>query len=120
MTKFGDYLTACEIDLGWLLPLPSALVEFLDELAVADPHLRSHGILYPELHGHVAVAGFELESSGGKHAGGGLLNLSAYCVVGVAVTPDQDRAVELEATLRCYRPTLGLRNVRVRAMPALK
>jgi hypothetical protein len=113
MKKAGDYLTACQIDLAWLLPLPSGLRELLVEVARLDPNLRDHGVLYPELHGHVAVVGFELESSGGKHAAGGLLNLAAYCVVGIGVSPTAAQASELEAVLARYRPTLGLRNVRV-------
>jgi hypothetical protein len=65
----------------------------------------------------VAVVGFELESSGGKHAAGGLLNLAAYCVIGVGVSPTSEGAAKLEAILARYRPTLGLRNVRVLAHP---
>jgi hypothetical protein len=117
MKKSGDHLTACQVDLAWLLPLPLGLREFLGALAELDPHLRDHGVLYPELHGHVAVVGFELESSGGKHAAGGLLNLAAYCVIGIGVSPTTAGAEELEAILARYRPTLGLRNVRVLAHP---
>jgi len=115
MTKAADYLTACQIDLAWLLPLPAALQEFLEEVSRLDPCLREHGLLHPALHESLAVVGFELESDSGKHAGGGLLNLSAHCVAGVAVTPTERGAAELGATLRRYQPTLGLRNVRVRS-----
>jgi hypothetical protein len=113
MKKAADYLTACQVDLAWLLPLPVGLREFLTALGKLDPHLRDQGVLYPELHGYVAVVGFELESSGGKHAAGGLLNLAAYCVIGIGVSPTKDGAAELESILARYRPTLGLRNVRV-------
>lgn len=115
MTKAGDYLTSCQVDLAWLLPLPSGLREFVEALAECDPHLKDHGGLFPESFGHVAVVGFELESSGGKHAAGGLLNLAAYCVIGIGVSPTAPGARELEAILARYRPTLGLRNVRVLA-----
>ncbi|MGD0679731.1 MAG: hypothetical protein ABSC94_30465 [Polyangiaceae bacterium] len=115
MTKTGDYLTACQVDLAWLLQLPSGLHDFLAELGTLDPHLREHGMLYPELYRQVAVVGFELESSGGKHAAGGLLTLSAYCVMGIGVSPTAAGAAQLEAILARYRPTLGLRNVRVLA-----
>jgi len=113
MKKAGDFLTACEVDLAWLLPLPAGLREFLNYLGEIDPDLREHGVLYPELHDHVALAGFELESSSGKHAAGGLLNLAAYCVIGIGVSPSAQSGKELEQILRRYRPTLGLRNVRV-------
>jgi hypothetical protein len=62
---------------------------------------------------HVAVVGFEIESGGGKHAAGGLLNLAAYCVIGIGVSPSINKAQELEGILARYRPTLGLRNVQV-------
>jgi hypothetical protein len=117
MKKSGDYLTACQVDLAWLLPLPAALGEFLAAIEDADPHLREHGLLSAGLHGHVAVVGFELESSSGKHAAGGLLNLAAYCVIGIGVSPTPEQGKELESILARYRPTMGLRNVRVLVYP---
>jgi hypothetical protein len=53
MSRTGDYLTASQVDLAWLLPLPSGLHDFLAELANLDPHLREHGMLYPELYRHI-------------------------------------------------------------------
>jgi hypothetical protein len=117
MTKFGEFLTACKVDMAWLMPLPSALRDFLGEVGKLDPNIIEHGLLLPELHGHVAVAGFELESSSGKHAAGGLLSLAAYGVLGIGVAPDPGSGKELEDILRRYRPTLGLRNVRVLVHP---
>jgi len=113
MKKSADYLTDCKIDLAWLLPLPSGLREFLAALREFDPNLEAQGLICPDLHGHVAVVGFELESSTGKHAAGGLLNLAAYCVIGVGVSPTAVKAAELSSILARYQPTLGLRNVRV-------
>jgi hypothetical protein len=115
----GDYLTKCQIDLAWLLPLPKALKQFLQEVGSKDPEIRSYGLLYPEIYDHVAVVGFELESGTGKHAAGGLLNLAAYCVVGVGVAPDERRCKELESIVNRYRPTLGLRGVRIKDFPTL-
>ena len=77
ISKSGDYLTECMIDLAWLMPLPAGLRTFLGEFDRLDPSLREHGLLFSELWGHCAVVAFELESSTGKHAGGGLLNLGA-------------------------------------------
>ena len=98
-----------------LQPLPSSLREFVEAIGQRDGHFADHGALLPELLGHVAVVGFELESSGGKRAAGGLLNLAAYCVIGIGFSPTAKAASELEAILARYRPTLGLRNVRVNA-----
>jgi hypothetical protein len=116
MKKAGDLYTACKIDLAWLMPLPTALSAFLDAVFGHDPCLRDEGMVFPELWTHVPVVAFELESSGGKHAGGGLLNLSAYGILGVAVAPNTQVAGDIAAALRTYQPTLGLRNVFVRTV----
>jgi len=117
IAKAGEYLTACEIDLAWLMPLPVALGAFLAAVEKLDPCHREHGLLFSEVWTHCAVVAFELESSTGKHAGGGLLNLASYGVLGVAVTPNLQTEQRLAATLRTYQPTLGLRNVFVRSLP---
>lgn len=117
VSKAGDYLTECEIDLAWLLPLPRALEALLSVLAERDPCMRAHDLVYPELWQYVPVVGFELESAAGKHAGGGLINLAAYCVMGLALTPDEATAKCVRGALATYQPTLGLRNVDVRVLP---
>ena len=117
MRKAGDYLTNSEIDLAWLAPLPGRLRAFLEKLDTLDPYSREHGLSFSELWNHIPVVAFELESGRGKHAGGALLNLAAYSVIGVLGT-ETDRAAEaLKRTLRTYQPALGLRNVFVRQMP---
>ena len=117
MRNAADYLTRCQIDLAWLMRLPPGLQEFLEALDALDPCSREHGLGFSELWSHIAVVAFELESGRNKHAGGALLNLAAYSVIGVLGT-ETDRAAEaLERTLRTYQPTLGLRNVFVRRMP---
>jgi hypothetical protein len=116
MTRAGDYLTNCEIDLAWLMPLPLALYEFLAEVVGLDPCLREHGLCFPEIWNCCAVVAFEIDTSTGKHAGGGLLNLAAFGSVGIVVTPDSASCAELTKTLMTYQPTLGLRNVFVRTL----
>jgi hypothetical protein len=115
--KSADLYTECKIDLAWLMPLPGGLAAFLEEVFLLDPCLREYGMVFPALWSHVPVVAFELESGGGKHAGGGLLNLSAFGVLGVAVAPNERVGAEITATLRTYQPTLGLRNVCVRTVP---
>jgi hypothetical protein len=112
-----DYLTGCKIDMAWLMPLPKALGAFLCELAQLDPCLGPHGMLFPDLWTHVPVAGVELETSAGKHAGGGLLNLAAYSVLGVTVARTEKVATAVQASQRTYQPTLGMRNLFVKTMP---
>jgi len=116
MTKHGDYLTRCEIDLAWTMPLPPTLQSFLQECHRRDPFLQQEGIVFPELWTHVPVVGFEVESSGGKHAGGGLLNLAAYCTLGITAVPDKKTAEQISSTIKTYQPTLGLRNIFVKAI----
>lgn len=109
----GDFLTSCEIDMAWLLPLPLGLQEMLAAISKRDPCLRDHGLIWPELYNHIPVVAFEFETASGKHAGGGLLNLGAYSVIGIAVAGSGAVRNELRKTLRRYQPTLGLRNVHV-------
>ncbi len=117
MRSARDYLVQCEIDLAWLLPLPGRLRTFLEKLDALDPCGREHGLGFAELWNHIPVAAFELESGQGKHAGGALLNLAAYSVIGILGTETHGAAEALKRTLRTYQPTLGLRNVFVRKMP---
>jgi hypothetical protein len=113
-----QYLTGCEIDLAWLLPLPKAFREFLTKIDQFDPNLHQQGLLFPELWTSIPVVGFEIESSAGKHAAGGFLNLSAYSLLGVVVSNSSESVRTLKATLETYRPTLGLRNIYVKSLPA--
>lgn len=115
-TKSSEYFTESAIDIAWLMPMPRALPEFLDHLVGLDPGIKEAGLVFPQLWRHLTVVGFELESSSGKHAGGGLLNLSSHCVVGVVVTKGGTVAKSVKDILRTYQPTLGLRNVFVKAM----
>lgn len=108
MRRWSDYYTGSQIDMAWLLPLPRALRQFLEALAELDPTLIRDGFVFPELYDHVAVVGFEFESASGKHAGGGLANLSAYTTIGVSVSPAAPGAAEIQRTLNRYQPTLGL------------
>src|SRR5205085_12270816 len=85
MSRPEDYLTACEIDLAWLMPLPSSLSAFLQAIDHLDPCHREHGLYFGELWNGCAIAAFELETTSGKHAGGGLLNLAAYGVLGISI-----------------------------------
>lgn len=113
----SKYLAESKIDMAWLLPLPKALSRFIEALVSLDPCIADHGMVFPDLWTHVPVVAFELENSPGKHAGGGLLNLAAYGVVGVVVARTETTAASARASLMTYQPTLGLRNVFVRTMP---
>jgi len=117
ITHAGQYLTASEVDLAWLLPLPAVLPALLRRLEALDPTLREYGLVFSELWDHCTAVAFEFEAGSGKHAGGGLLNLAAYSLLGLAVVPTAATGRIVEAALRTYRPTLGLRNVFVRVLP---
>jgi hypothetical protein len=118
-TSAKNYLTGCEIDLVWIIPLPKALKSFLNEIDKLDPFLRQQGLLFSNLWNTIPVVAFEIESYPGKHAAGGLLNIAAYSILGVVLTNTESSAGKLRATLETYRPTLGLRNLYVKAMPPI-
>jgi len=113
LKKATEYFTGSKLDVAWLLPLPRGLAQLLTALGEQDLNLVTHGLLIPGSHDHVVVAGFELESSSGKHAAGGLLNLSAYSVIGFVVSNTEQNRKSMVETLKRYQPTLGLRNVHV-------
>ena len=112
-----NYTTESEIDLAWLLPLPRGLSAFLQALCDKDPTLHEHDLLYPVLWDSIPIVGFELDSHSGKHGGGGLINLSSYCVVGVTFAPDERTASALQRTVQTYARALGMHNVYVRTAP---
>ena len=109
--RSSDYLTECELDMGWLLPLPSSLRRLLQKVTEMDPCLSEYDIVFPSIWDYVPVVGFEFESSAGKHAGGCLLNLAAYTVICVAYSPSEEGRRRIQATLDTYTQALGLRNV---------
>ena len=111
--------TASKLDMAWLLPLPRGLEELLRRLA-ARPEIRDERIVSPEVYDHLPVVVFEFESSPGKHAAGGLANLSAYGLIGLEVVNGDAAMGEARKVLRRYQPTLGLPNVRVRAASELR
>ena len=92
------------------------LPSLLDEIRRRDPFLYRDAIVFPDLWTYVPVVGFEVESAGGKHAGGGLLNLAAYSVLGITVVPDEKTYRQVTSTIRTYQPTLGLRNIFVKTI----
>ena len=112
--KWSDYFTASQIDMAWLLPMPRGLTELMFAIDQNDRSLDQYGLLYREAYDRVPVVGFEFESNPGKHAAGGLANLSAYTLMGVTVVGSERHRRTMEGALTRYRPTLGLRNVQVR------
>ena len=108
-----QYMTASRLDVVWRVKTKPHLVNFLQYLSDKDPAMRNLLLLNPSDWATLPVIGFEIESSAGKHAGGGLLNLGAHCVIGVSVVPDKDTQ-RMEGKLETYTRTLGLRNVYVR------
>ena len=112
-----DYTTGSEIDLAWLLPLPKGLLALLQALCDKDPTLQEHDLVHPQLWDSIPIVGFELDSKPGKHGGGGLISLSAYCVLGVTFAPDEQTVTALRRTVQTYARALGMNNVYVRRSP---
>lgn len=112
--KGEQYMTGSQIDLAWLLPLPPQLQDFVKNLSEKDPTLVEHDVVFPDALKWLPAVGFELEASRGKHGAGGLLNLAAYCSIGVCLTPDSETARRLVAAKHTYSAALGLKNIYVR------
>jgi hypothetical protein len=117
-TDARHYLTGCEVDLMWLIALPIAFGELLSDIDTFDPYLRQQGLLFPELWTFLPVVGFEIETSVGKHAAGGFLNLATHSLLGTVAVETKDSAERLDAKLKTYRSTLGLRNLYIKAISA--
>lgn len=113
MTRAGDYITASEVDMAWLLPLPLGLRELLEKILELDPSLAEHDLVFPDLWESLAVVGFEFEKSNAKHAAGGFVNLSTHFAYGVMV-PTTERAREAQRRMReTYARTMGIDSVSV-------
>lgn len=110
----GKYMTASRLDVVWLAKTKPRFIQFLRFLCDKDPGMREFLLLNPEDWARIPIVGFEIESSAGKHAGGGLLNLAAHTIIGVSVVPHGE-VKRMEGKLATYRTTLGLRNVYVRS-----
>lgn len=110
----GRYMTASRLDVVWRIPTIPHLIKFLRFLSDKDPGMRDFLLFNPEDWLRIPIVGFEIESSAGKHAGGGLLNLAAHSVIGVSIVPEGE-VKRMEGKIATYRPTLGLRNVYVRS-----
>lgn len=69
------------------------------------PWFAEEGVLCPEQCTYLPIVSFEIESGSGKQAGGALLNLNAFSVLGVVVSLDEKTSRSVDSTLCPYRPT---------------
>lgn len=105
------YYTGSKIDLTWTTPYPESLRSFLTAVVDLDPDFETHTPLLRTAKSLHPFFGFEIESTGGKHAAGGVLNLGVYPTVGQLVVPDESTRRRIEAKIKTYERALGIRNV---------
>ncbi|MFC4987150.1 hypothetical protein [Saliphagus infecundisoli] len=110
------YYTGSKIDLTWTMPYPASFKEFLTAVVDLDPDFETHTPLLREAESLHPLYGFELESSAGKHAAGGVLNLGAYPTVGQIVVPNETKRRRIETKIETYEQALGIRNVETQVM----
>jgi hypothetical protein len=105
------YYTGSKIDLVWTRPYPDSLRAFLTAVVDLDPDFETHTPLLRTADTLHPFFGFEIESTAGKHAAGGVLNLDVYPTVGQIVVPNESKRRRIEGKIATYERTLGIRNV---------
>lgn len=105
------FYTGSKIDLTWTTPYPDSLQAFLQSVVDMDPDFETHTALLRTAESLHPFFGFEIESTAGKHAAGGVLNLGVYPTVGQVVVPDESKRRRIETKITTYERALGIRNV---------
>lgn len=105
------YYTGSKIDLTWTTPYPKSLQQFLTTIVGLDRDFETHTPLLRSAESLHPFFGFEIESSAGKHAAGGVINLGVYPTVGQLVVPNESLKRRIEAKIQTYEQALGIRNV---------
>lgn len=109
--RWNYYYTQSKIDVSWVAPYPRPLRKLLTVLPELEPDLQTHTPLIKAPDSLHPFVGFELETSAGKHAGGGILNLGAYTTIGEVVVPDESMQRDIERKIETYQQTIGLQNI---------
>jgi len=112
-----SYYTRSAIDVWWTIPYPDSLRSFLATVTDLDPDFQTHTPLlrHPDdrngEEGVYPFAGFEIENSPSKHAGGGIVNLGAYSTIGQVLVDNKEKKELMENRIRTYERAFGVRNV---------
>lgn len=110
------YYTGSKIDLLWTTPYPESLQVFLQAVVELDLDFKSHTPLLRTAESLHPFFGFEIETSAGKHAAGGVINLGVYPTIGQLVVPNESKRRRIERKIQTYERTLGIRNVQTVVM----
>lgn len=105
------YYTGSKVDLMWTIPYPESLQAFLRSIVQIDLDFETHTPLLRTGESVHPLFGFEIESSAGKHAAGGVINLGVYPTIGRLVVPTESKKRRIEAKIQTYERALGIRNV---------
>lgn len=107
---WDKFFVRSQLDIVWCMRLPKQFEVFMKEFALLDedftsnlPLLRDPSELFP-------VMAFEIESASGKHAGGGILNLSRYSQFGFVVVPEKQKNA-IRGKINTLSRNMGINNV---------
>lgn len=101
----------------WTTPYPESLQAFLRSVIDLDSDFETHTPLLRTAESVHPFFGFEIESSAGKHAAGGVINLGVYPTIGQLVVPTESDRRRIEGKIQTYERALGIRNVETVVMP---
>lgn len=111
--KWNQFFIRPKLDVAWCICLPPQILSFVKEIEKLDKDFVTHT---PFLHGkdlQYPLFAFEIEGKGGKHAGGGILNLAKYSSLGYVIVRNSEVKKRVEMKLNTYRVAMGLHNVKV-------
>jgi len=108
--RWNDFYIRPKIDVNWCIGLPLRFIEFMEQITKLDDDFVYNLPIYKNLKEPYPIIGFEIESSTGKHAGGGILNLSRYVHFGFLVVEKKNKEA-LIRKIKTYSRNLGINNV---------
>lgn len=108
--RWDQFYVKPKIDVVWSVGLSLRFYEFYTELLNFDSDFKYNLPIYTDPSKAFPIIGFEIESSIGKHAGGGILNLSKYTHFGFIITYEKNIDL-LNKKIKTYSRSLGINNV---------
>jgi len=110
INRWYQFYIRPKIDVIWSIGLSLRFYEFYMELLNLEPDFKYNLPIYRDPSKPFPIIGFEIESSIGKHAGGGILNLAKYTHFGFIIT--QQKNIDLlNKRIKTYSRSLGINNV---------
>ena len=83
--QWNKFFIQPKLDVVWCIRLPKTFSQFMNRVTELDEDFKTNLPLLRNPEDPFPVIAFEIESASGKHAGGGVLNLSRYSQFGFVV-----------------------------------